>query len=108
MTHIRQESALQPIHGFRFLFRLDKHGFRLLQFRNIIINADNLHLPMLRFKLGHYHIHPYPVPLVGSAGFQDTHFATEVLLFTRQYLLVKVKDLLPVFRMHLIINAHNG
>ena len=55
MAHIGKESRFQTVCRLGFLLSLNQHGFRFLQFRDIIIDADQLNLPIFRLMSGAGH-----------------------------------------------------
>ena len=64
MAHIGKKSRFQTVCRLGFLLSLNQHGFRFLQFRDIIIDADQLNLPIFRLILVDHDIGTYPVPLI--------------------------------------------
>ena len=107
MTHIRQESTLQAVCLFSFLFGFNQLLFCFLQFSDIVVNTDQFNQPILWIIAVEYHIHTYPVPLVQCSGFEHAHFTFETRSFPSFSLLKESQYTYPVLRMHFIINSYH-
>ena len=107
MTHIGKEGTLQTIGGFCLLFGFNQHSFRLLQFRNIIVNSYQFYLSVLRFKQIDDHIGTYPIPFPLLARTLNTHLSLKMFGFTHTGLTEEIEHPSAVAGVHLAIYPHN-
>ena len=107
MTHIGKEGTLQTIGGFCLLFGFNQHSFRLLQFRNIIVDSYQFYLSVLRFKQIDDHIGTYPIPFPLLARTLNTHLSLKMFGFTHTGLTEEIEHPSAVAGVHLAIYPHN-
>ena len=107
MTHIGKESTFQTIHHLRFITRLNQFGFSFFQFCNIIIDTDDFYFIFLRFIVSDHHITTHPIPFILRSGTTNTHLTLKMPSFSVSDFIIKIKETLTIFRVHMGINTHN-